>query len=279
MSKKSTGRNQIRAPCHQPRDSHNNSMKLYVQRIACSADGNIVYALSETDKRLMKSTDAGKKWALIQDPCTIGSFACAADGQNIYAIQRGGWQKILVSRDGGQSFTDIETPFRFSRIELSNKRDVLYGLDSGNFHESKDGGATWTPSKKKYPSGSDIGFVNPHPQDMIASSDSGEIVYKATGTEYHAPNDRTSTLLRSTDSGRSWTELDPSFEEAPEVWIRVPGQMPDPRVAEMEAKRKKFRLKEPLGWYSNEAREILDRQDIQDGGVPGVDFGNGPGKP
>jgi hypothetical protein len=198
MSKK-TGRDQIRAPCHQSRDSHNNSMKLYVQRIACSADGNIVYALSETDRRLMKSTDAGKKWALIQDPCTIGSFACAADGQTIYAIQRGGWQKILVSRDGGQSFTDTETPFRFSRIEFSNKHDVLYGLESCNFHESKDGGATWTPSHKKYPSSSDIGYANPHPQDMIASSDSGDIVFKATGTESHAPNDRTSTLLRSTN--------------------------------------------------------------------------------
>lgn len=254
-------------------------MKLYVQRVACSADGNIVYALSETDKRLMKSTDAGKTWALLQDPCTIGSFACTADGQTIYAVQQGGWQKILVSSDEGLNFTDIETPFRFSRIELSNNRDVLYGLESGNFHESKDGGATWTPSKKKYPSDSDIGYANPHPQDMTASSDSGEIAYKATGTECHAPNERVNTLLRSTDAGKSWTELDPSFEEAPEVWIRVPGQMPDPRVAEMEAKRKKFRLKEPLGWYSNEAREMLDRQDIEGGGVPGVDFGNGPGNP
>lgn len=254
-------------------------MKLYVQRIACSADGQTVYALSESDKRMMKSSDAGRSWSVIQDPCTFGAFACTPDGQTIYAIQRGGWSKIVISRDGGLHFADQETKVAYNRVELGKSGKVLYGLISGVFHESLDSGLTWVVSKKKEKNSAGSGEATPHPQDLKAKSAAGDIIYKARGKEHRAPKERTCTLVKSVDGGKSWVELDPSFEEPAEEWIQVPGMMPDPRIAEMEEKRKRFRLKEPLGWYSNEAREILDRQDIQDGGVSGVDFGNGPGKP
>ena len=269
----------VGASCHVLQWGFTRNMKLYVQRIACSADGRIVFALSEADKRMMKSTDAGETWAVIQDGCTFGAFACTPDCQMVYAVQLGGWQKILVSRDGGLSFTDQETEVAYTRVELGKSGKVLYGLISGVYHESADSGSTWAISKKKYKAISGCGEGAPHPQDLKAKSATLGVIYKACGKEERAPKERVNTLLKSVDGGKTWVELKPSYEKPAEVLIRVPGAQPDPRIAEMEAKRNRFRLKEPLGFYSNEAREILDRQDIQDGGIPGVDFGNGPGKP
>ena len=254
-------------------------MKLYVQRVACSADGNVVYALSEAEKRLMKSSDAGATWATIQSPCEFGAFACSPDGLTVFAVQRGWPQMILVSRDGGLNFSEIQTKVGYRRIELSKSGKLLYGLYKGEYHLSRDGGSTWVVSKKAYKPGAGCGEVAPHPKDRRAKSNSGEIIYKARGKEHRVPKKRLGTLFKSINAGKTWIELNPSYDLPPEVWINADGEVPDPRVAEMEAKRKRYRLKEPLGWYSNEAREMLDQQDIADGGVPGVDFGNGPGKP
>lgn len=254
-------------------------MKLYVQRIACSGDGKIVFALSEAEKRLMKSSDAGVSWIQLHSPCEIGSFVCSPDGLTVYAVQRGWSQMILVSRDGGANFSEIPTELGFRRVELSKSGKLLYGLYKGAYHVSRDGGLSWTKSNKAYKPGAGCGEVTPHPLDRRAKSLSGEIIYKARGKDHRAPKKRVSTLQKSSDFGKTWVELSPSYEEAPEVWITSPGEVIDPRVLAMEEKRKRFRLKEPLGWFSNEAREMLDQQDIADGGIPGVDFGNGPGKP
>jgi photosystem II stability/assembly factor-like uncharacterized protein len=275
---------------------------LYVQRVKCSSDGKIVYALSEhhMDGRLLISKDGGRSWrsadiSVNGQDCKIGSFAISPDGKTMYAIRQNRsdkFKEIIVSRDYGKTFDIIKTEYVFSRIELSENGSTINALHGSNYHQSTDGGITWKETKQTYElEGDYLEFYNfykeefhcdcPHIKDIFARSSDNLIVYKATGTELRLPADHQSTLEKSKDGGKTWLKLDLVFDKPELTWVI--GQSPDPRIEEMEAHREasenKFRLKEPLGWYSDDVRKVLDRQDLEDGGIPGVDFGNGPGRP
>lgn len=269
-------------------------MQLYTQRVSCSADGSIVYALSHADRRLMASRDFGNSWTSLVSDCRFSSFGCSADGKIVYALSNRNERALQRSDDGGATWAEYPAEFSIARIWVDRARNAVVALvprmhESGlearsrfsGCLESDDGGVTWKVSEQTYDHSSSPGTFNPHPEDMQAASLDGAIVYEAKGTEYYPPNEdnRVSTLYASRDNGATWLPLNVCHGPNSQTWISVPGRSPDPLKVKIEEEQNKFRLKEPLGWYSNEARELLDRQDRADGGIAGHDFGNGPGKP
>jgi hypothetical protein len=249
-------------------------MLLYAQRVCCSANGSVVYALSHVDLRLMASYDFGTSWSVVMNPCLLGSFGCSADGKSVYALSKQNGRALQRSDDGGITWQELPTKFEIDRIEVNRTKGIIealecyqpaYGIEAQKaykgFWETADGGLTWKTNGRQYNYDKGIGTAMPHPEDTQASSEDGSVVYRATGNEYRVPimeEMRIPTLEISGDKGKTWSPLNLSFEPPKTEWVHMDGAIPDPRLAELEEARKNPKI---------------------DRGIPGVDFGNGPGKP
>jgi hypothetical protein len=105
--------------------------------------------------------------------------------------QGGGNMGVIVSEDGGQSWTALSDgvggPVDFHVMEVSRADpDVLYGAYAGMFQTSRDGGRTWA-------------IVSPAPArliDIATSARDPDTLLAATETG----------LLRSTDRGATWVQ-------------------------------------------------------------------------
>jgi len=93
------------------------------------------------------TTDSGKSWTTLADRLDNSR------GLHLYSIRQHG-ERILVSgeqglvrlsRDGGQTFTTIKTPYdgSFFTAELPSAEEIVVAGLRGNLLRSHDGGASW----------------------------------------------------------------------------------------------------------------------------------------
>jgi len=124
--------------------------------------------------------------------------------------QGGGNMGVIVSKDGGQSWTALSDgaggPVDFHVMEVSRTNpDVLYGAHAGMLQTSRDGGRTWA-------------IVGPAPARLIDIATSARDV----GTLLAATE---TGLLRSTDRGATWVLAHPAAAPVSFVDISADGDV------------------------------------------------------
>lgn len=167
--------------------------RLYIEG---SKPQNIVAA--SINAGLLASDDHGANWArLLPDFTAHDAFINPYDGQEIFAAgARGRTAAIYKSPDRGRTWIQVynEPTGQFSVTVLAFDRtnsQVMYaGLSSGTVLKSADGGDTWNAL---------VSFEG-RVADLAATR---SMVYSLT---------LTSGIKRSTDSGRSWSNL--SFSQS-----------------------------------------------------------------
>lgn len=166
--------------------------------------------------RLLKTTDGGKAWTLVDPagmpPARDGEFNFAASGQCLtfggggrYYAASGGLDpgRIFRSGDSGATWAVTDTPIAggeaagvFSVVFRDSKHGIAVGGDyllpnktSGNAAWSGDGGVTWTPATV-FPAGyrSGVAWVPGRCNVAIAVGPSGSDITR--------------------DGGRTWTTFD-----------------------------------------------------------------------
>jgi photosystem II stability/assembly factor-like uncharacterized protein len=172
-----------------------------------------------------RSVDAGESWTrvgledterirrIVVHPkdgntvyvCATGHLFGDHDDRGVYRTRDAGktWEKALfVARDTGCADLDIDSsdPSVLYAAMWQFRRTPSFftsgGPNSGLF-KSTDGGTTWTRLKKGLPDG-DLGRIA-----IAVSPAKPEIVYAVVES-------RKTALLRSTDRGGSWTEMNSS---------------------------------------------------------------------
>lgn len=171
-----------------------------------------------------KTDDGGQVWTPIFDSvrvASIGAIAIAPSDPNIIYVGTGEQTRgdgVYRSNDGGLTWKNIglrDVPYIQSIvIDPQNPNDVVVGGNAlgfaviwrplpnsaasllGGIFRTTDGGATWTtPLPKNDTMGVfDLTADRPHPQTLFASL-------------YRAGSEPTSDIVRSLDSGATWTPL------------------------------------------------------------------------
>ncbi len=149
---------------------------------------------------LFQSADRGRTWSLILPeplpPFTTYArqvLASPADPETLYL---GRWSgQILRSRDGGESWTMAGQPSSDTGVLKADPRDPLTlwaAVNNGGIRKSTDGGNTWSPLTGP----ASGGFY----QDLAFAPSSPSTVYAAGNPDFKV-------LLRSVDTGASWTAV------------------------------------------------------------------------
>ncbi len=171
---------------------------------------------------LLKSTDAGSTWTLVQTPFlngnTTGSFASIAVqpgnsnvvlAGNVGVSNSGLWR----SADGGTTWTEVLAPGGYAGVtavmfDVKNSSIAYAGIggyyptSAGSVYMSTDSGQTWTPID-----GSGAGTI-PTPANVfrtaLAESADGTTLYAAfANSSLTAPG----LIYSTTNKGTSWTQL------------------------------------------------------------------------
>ena len=151
-------------------------------------DSSILF-VERPDGQLYRSSDEGRAWTLIED--SGSGLAFDAGGGALY---RARGNSILVSRDNGDSWSQLDAPAdNLWGVGLS-PTGVLYALgdcrDNSLLHISSDGGRTWTQSSSYLPCD----------RPRFAFGDrQGKRIYITGDVE----------ISRSDNSGATWSKCEP----------------------------------------------------------------------
>lgn len=164
--------------------------------------------------RLVKSTDGGHTWTLLDQQFTsplqgVSSYAVdPANARNIYEVVRFPWLPILPGK--------------------AEPNDTLpvYGINS-ELYKTTDGGATWHLLLQKLPFAAQVQLANDNPQIVYAGGSGGVLPYleKVPGAE--TPRvDATGffSLQMSSDGGGSWRvvpELSQSSQASNRAYLQT----------------------------------------------------------
>ncbi|NNF42686.1 MAG: glycosyl hydrolase, partial [Phycisphaerales bacterium] len=177
---------------------------------------------------LWKTENAGTTWTPIFDDKGSYSLGCVSidpndrhtiwvgTGENVSGRHVGYGDGVYVSRDGGQSFTNVglEKSEHLSKILIDPRdSDTVYvaaqgplwspGGERGLF-KTTDGGETWTPVLTK---GKWTGVT-----DVVMDPTDPDVLYAATHQRHRTvwaliDGGPESGIFKSTDAGETWTEL------------------------------------------------------------------------
>lgn len=191
-----------------------------VSAVAGVPGNNAVFYIGTPGGGVWKTTDGGNTWFPISDSvpvASIGAVAVAPSNSNIIYMGTGEQTRgdgIYRSNDEGKTWTNIglkKSHFITSiRVDPKNPDVVLVsvtgdqftGEDRGIF-KTTDAGKSW---KKTFFKDNDTGVI-----DMHFDPQYSRVVYAATTWRPSAPPDPKmpippdSTIIRSTDSGNSWS--------------------------------------------------------------------------
>jgi hypothetical protein len=177
-------------------------------RVACSADGQILFSLP-TSGGLIVSTNKGDNWsaATTLPPQTFGwtAIGCPANGSRTLAVSRTG--ALYASSDLGKTWTSNSVPgARWSSIACSadgTKWVVAAGMANGQpgpIYFSMDGATNWNPA--------DAPITN---WVGLCCSADGRNLFASTASD--GPLNGANAIYRSTNFGANWTRL-----SAPTPW-------------------------------------------------------------
>jgi photosystem II stability/assembly factor-like uncharacterized protein len=200
--------------------------------ISSSSDGTVIYVIL-SGIGIIKSIDNGANWTKPNTPAALfSSVSCSNDGNTVFIVtsQGAGIFKTTdgLSNAGGVSFNTDQIPGGvtnpessasgifpsttlndISQIATDSTGNILIAttIRSAAIYRSTDGGVTWS---FKYPNVSSTPLVHNtyNASDKrpfyIASNSSGAILYAATNED---PGQAKTRIIRSTDSGNVWTEV------------------------------------------------------------------------
>jgi uncharacterized protein (TIGR03437 family) len=227
---------------------------------------NIVYAgsvnpFNANDGSLLKSTDGGLQWQVLQTSAPF--YAVAAHPSDGRTVVIGSGNGVFRSTDGGQSFQGINgdgeviqrvVDLKFHPSTPTTLFVIVFDDLSTGFYEifrSTDGGADWTGSGPTAVPLLDIAIDSNDPSRIYVAAGNG--VFRSTdgGGEYRAANagfpaegvlvssvavdananstvyaSTSAGVFRSTDRADSWQSVDAGLEEQ-----GVLDLAPDPREA------------------------------------------------
>lgn len=201
------------------------------QKVACSADGEVLVATFNSDKTVWVSTDSGTIWNL-NSTVLAGSFttyvAVSPDGQYVVVTIENG--SVYISNDHGTTFTTIDVGTKkYTGIAISEiASTIIITMNNDYLYISKDQGATFiqnttvpeTGLKSPSVSADGIKMLFAENSNIYKSIDSGitwDIVtslpnnnYNVTSMsstgEFMAVGVLSSHIYTSTDAGTTWTE-------------------------------------------------------------------------
>lgn len=181
-----------------------------IQALAVSpALPNSVLAGVQQGYGIFKSADRGKSWGAATDAFgrNVLDLAISANGKAFYAATSRG---LLKSTNGGVLWPALDTSTDYTLVATHpRKAAIVFAVRGGVLLRSADGGVT-----RKIVEG-------PEGAAKMAFATTGQrtVVYAAAGNG----------LWRSTDDGRTWTDVSPVFPSPPKV-AAVAVDPVDPRV-------------------------------------------------
>jgi photosystem II stability/assembly factor-like uncharacterized protein len=147
--------------------------------------------------KLYRSEDRGDHWT------AISSDLSRQIDRNKLPVMGKVWGPDAVAKNASTSFYGNIVAL----AESPKKEGVLYvGTDDGLIHVSEDGGAHWT-KYEKFPGVPDMTYVS----RIAASNHDANTVYASF--DNHKNGDFKPYILKSTDSGKSWTSIASNLPE------------------------------------------------------------------
>ncbi len=123
-------------------------------------------------KGLVRSTDGGATWSPVSDVTPQGFVMTVFRGTGYWATEKG----LLASKDRGATWARQGAPIdAFYGPFFGGDERHLVVVGKQGFHETKDGGATWTPAAP-LPDGMGVGFTGPN----YAWDPKGDIFYASS---------------------------------------------------------------------------------------------------
>ena len=180
---------------------------------AVSDDGNTVYASTPDNQPyagcLYKSEDSGSTWTVVSSPAVSWQkITMSGDAQHIVLINEG---VLRISHNSGSTWTNVlsssidpvAVDFRCANVAMSGDGQLLVAIMksisdvAANVYVSEDGGSNWI---KRQPLNS-VGW------GAVSVSTDGSTIYIG---QFSHPTESDGAILRSDDSGDTWTEVTPS---------------------------------------------------------------------
>jgi photosystem II stability/assembly factor-like uncharacterized protein len=180
---------------------------------------------------ILKSTDAGSTWTLLQGPGNIFSanglttskiaidptnpnvvYAAMGNVGNNKAFTSGAG--VYKSTDGGATWTnttssiDIFDSYSDVAIDPSNTNTVymalgaFYGTTGNGVYKSTDGGSNWTLLAGGLASGSNLGRIS-----IALAPSNSQVLYVSIAGNTGSTGSGLYRFFRSTDAGANWTNL------------------------------------------------------------------------
>ena len=148
-------------------------------------------------QRLYRSDDRGDTWKPVSEDLT------RALDRNKLPVMGKVWSADAIGKNESTSFYGNIVAL----AESPKKENVIYvGTDDGLIQVTEDGGQHWTKFDK-FPGVPEQTFV----ARLVASPNTANVVYAAF--DNHKNGDYKPYLLRSTDSGKSWTSIASNLPE------------------------------------------------------------------
>lgn len=165
----------------------------------------VVFATSGT--RVFRSADDGASWETWTD-LDVAPTALAFPADDPGAVLLGCGDGVRRSVDGGRTFDPFALdglPITALTVHPTESDLLLASISALGVLRSTDGGMTWSPGSRGLPSAAYVNRISPDPRDADA--------FLAVAITTNAAGGWTDEgrVLRSIDSGLTWTELTSSI--------------------------------------------------------------------
>ncbi len=147
--------------------------------------------------KLFRSTDRGDSWEVISDELDQDI------DRNLLPVMGKIWPMDAVAKNGSTSRYGAGVSLDESRVQ----EGLIYaGSDDGQISVTEDGGQTWFKINQ-FPGVP----ANTYVYDLVASKHDANVVYAAFNN--HKSGDFTPYIYKSSDKGRSWTNISANLPE------------------------------------------------------------------
>jgi len=224
--------------------------------VKISQDGNHIWASDRDDSgRLWQSTDNGANWTERRPAGTDSNLTwvsdCSSDGSTV--IAGCGYNRLWISTDSGASWTEAQpggaTNLFWYDVRVSNDgQDMVAAVNNGRIYTSSNAGSTWTETTP-------IGAANESWKRVWMSPDASVLIaWEGNARQYVSTNFGTSwaetrptgdnnvytqhygsntdgsiiyssgqsagpsRVMKSTDNGVSWTDVQPDGGDVDRYW-------------------------------------------------------------
>lgn len=152
-------------------------------QVVCSSDGSIVFMVSSGTSQLLKSSDYGATWSIIE--VDITNIAISDNGNIVYRTLGSG---LFKSSDGGLNWTSLNPPQVAGDgfISCSADGSTVARPDGFRVNISNDSGNTWS-TKKVHIYGTQRVSVSPN-SNVIGCTVANGMLFSSDSFESYSPS-------------------------------------------------------------------------------------------